>query len=297
MRPLALALCVIGAAACTRTLPSSFACTVSSQCVSGGVAGTCEPSGACSFPDDSCASGRRYGDLGPAGVAGTCVDVDFDLGTVIPPSGAPDLAMGPPPPGVITRVGSAKVAPGAPKSGVIILSLPTGLQPGDVLFATAYANDPNSSIAAPAAWTQHATLAGGNYRASWFYKVFAVGDSNVTGFAVTSTPSTVAAAVVAYRGVDPAMLVDAFADKGFTATPYVAPSITTTRANDMLVAMFVDTEQGQLLSAPSGMATAVDDTAIFVFDATQPLPGASGNKTASTFPGVGAVDFVALPPP
>jgi hypothetical protein len=38
-----------------------FVCDVSSQCVLSGVAGVCEADRHCSFPDGSCASGRRYG--------------------------------------------------------------------------------------------------------------------------------------------------------------------------------------------------------------------------------------------
>ncbi|MEM6292278.1 MAG: LamG domain-containing protein [Myxococcota bacterium] len=54
-----------------------FACTESSQCESVGVAGTCEPSGFCSFPDPECDSGRRYGGLaGP--LSNTCVSADDD---------------------------------------------------------------------------------------------------------------------------------------------------------------------------------------------------------------------------
>lgn len=37
---------------------SSFVCQTDVQC---GAAGTCEPNGSCSFPDETCDSGRRYG--------------------------------------------------------------------------------------------------------------------------------------------------------------------------------------------------------------------------------------------
>jgi hypothetical protein len=53
----------------------SFDCSDASQCSAGGQAGTCEPSGYCSFPDESCASGQRYGEHAAAGIAGTCVPV------------------------------------------------------------------------------------------------------------------------------------------------------------------------------------------------------------------------------
>ncbi|MFN0248866.1 MAG: LamG domain-containing protein [Kofleriaceae bacterium] len=46
----------------------AFQCATSDQCG----AGTCEPEGFCSFPDATCASGRRFGELGGS-LAGVCV--------------------------------------------------------------------------------------------------------------------------------------------------------------------------------------------------------------------------------
>ena len=45
-----------------------------SSASSEGNAGWCEADGYCSFEDGDCPSGRRYGELAPADVAGTCVD-------------------------------------------------------------------------------------------------------------------------------------------------------------------------------------------------------------------------------
>lgn len=51
---------------------TAFACSDDDACTRDGSAGTCEPSGHCSFPDGSCASGQRYGEH--AGTAsGKCV--------------------------------------------------------------------------------------------------------------------------------------------------------------------------------------------------------------------------------
>jgi alpha-tubulin suppressor-like RCC1 family protein len=64
---LALTLC-----ACS-PLQAAFQCRTHEQCVDA-VAGTCEPSGFCSFPDGDCASGRRYGQLAGDDLGGRCVD-------------------------------------------------------------------------------------------------------------------------------------------------------------------------------------------------------------------------------
>jgi alpha-tubulin suppressor-like RCC1 family protein len=70
VRALAL-LFVVGG--CT-PIPRAFRCAQSSQCVNGGVAGSCEANGWCSFPDASCTStGRRYGQYVGDGLAGMCI--------------------------------------------------------------------------------------------------------------------------------------------------------------------------------------------------------------------------------
>lgn len=50
-----------------------FTCANDDQCVLGGVEGRCEPGGACSFLDATCAGGRRYAELSPDGLGGQCV--------------------------------------------------------------------------------------------------------------------------------------------------------------------------------------------------------------------------------
>lgn len=51
-----------------------FECVDDASC---GASGRCEDNGYCSFPDAECASGRRFGEHAPAGVAGRCVDDDL----------------------------------------------------------------------------------------------------------------------------------------------------------------------------------------------------------------------------
>ncbi len=64
---------IAGLAGCSN--PGYFVCTLDSECTEA-QGGRCEPSGACSIPDATCPTGRRYGELGNPDIAGQCVPAD-----------------------------------------------------------------------------------------------------------------------------------------------------------------------------------------------------------------------------
>jgi len=69
VRALLIAVLVAG---CVRG-GGSYRCGVDSECSFGGAAGVCESTGFCSFPDDECESGYRYGEHAGS-FANTCAD-------------------------------------------------------------------------------------------------------------------------------------------------------------------------------------------------------------------------------
>jgi hypothetical protein len=69
----ALAAVALGKLACIRG--GAFTCSASAECVSGDLAGVCQPEGVCSFPDATCASGQRFGELAGS-LSNTCVGGD-----------------------------------------------------------------------------------------------------------------------------------------------------------------------------------------------------------------------------
>lgn len=75
----------------------TFVCVSDGQCVVGGAEGICQPSGGCSFPDEACPSGQRYGDLVEGALAGTCVPIEDGTGSVDPDSGGSETSAGPMP--------------------------------------------------------------------------------------------------------------------------------------------------------------------------------------------------------
>lgn len=58
-----------------------FACADDGDCAGRGDGATCEATGWCSFPDEDCASGSRYGTHAGDGLGGTCVELGGSSGT------------------------------------------------------------------------------------------------------------------------------------------------------------------------------------------------------------------------
>lgn len=72
----ALRWCAAGLAALVVSGCSSdgaYTCSDASMCMVGQVAGICQATGYCSFPDGTCDSGQRYGEFAGAGLADECV--------------------------------------------------------------------------------------------------------------------------------------------------------------------------------------------------------------------------------
>ncbi len=59
---------------------SVFQCSETEDC-QGRPGGVCEPTGYCSFPDDACPSGRRYGEFSQGSLSGACVVPDEGTST------------------------------------------------------------------------------------------------------------------------------------------------------------------------------------------------------------------------
>lgn len=69
-------------------LSAAFPCDVDADCIDGARQGLCQPDGWCSFPDDGCGSGQRYGTHAGDGLAGLCVDEPGTTGGVASDAGS-----------------------------------------------------------------------------------------------------------------------------------------------------------------------------------------------------------------
>jgi hypothetical protein len=68
----------------------AFECDEDTQCTSETQQGVCQPTGYCSFPDDECPSGQRYGDRAASGVAGRCVPIGGSTDVAVDDSSGDD---------------------------------------------------------------------------------------------------------------------------------------------------------------------------------------------------------------
>ncbi|MCX4243508.1 DUF2341 domain-containing protein [Paraliomyxa miuraensis] len=89
---LVLGAAVVAVVACQGT--GYFVCSEDAECAAAAGAGVCQPTGACSFPDDGCTSGQRYGSESPPELAGECVALDEGSTSMSGGSGSEEEATG-----------------------------------------------------------------------------------------------------------------------------------------------------------------------------------------------------------
>lgn len=103
--------CALGAMLLGCRSGDAYSCVQDDQCVGASERGVCESNGFCSFPDAECASGSRFGERAPVGIAGECV-TPVDVGSG---SGGTTGDDGPDPDGMGASMGtSAGVDPTRP---------------------------------------------------------------------------------------------------------------------------------------------------------------------------------------
>lgn len=321
---------VAGAAGC---VAEGFVCDDDAQCALAGVAGRCEATRACSFPDATCASGRRYGALSSGRLADECVTTD-----VVPDGGASredlatsstDLGDGPGvgPSDMAGSTTSADLSTPAdlaactiafkaatttevPSSGstIIVLSQPPGTAPGDLLVAAMMWGSTNNvslpAMTAPTGWTLLRRTDNSPVASlSVYYKIATTSEPSTYTFSDANSMSA-AAWIAAYSGVNETTPIDT--DNGaFVAAPSVtffAPSITTAFANDIVIFTIGAFDQGTSGDAWTGPPTQRKQInngnakSIVFGDVTQATPGAAApaSATASSQQDYALVEQLAL---
>jgi hypothetical protein len=181
----------------------------------------------------------------------------------------------------------------------LTVDAPAGLTSGDVMVAAIVVRS-DATISTPTGWTLvRSDVSGSSLRQSAYVKV--AGGSEPGSYTWTFSAQTPAAAgsIAAYTGVDTTTPVDVSGGQAnASSSSVVAPSVTTTIANALVVGLFATANDGTF-SPPSGMTertdVPVDGTAqatASLADVSQASAGASGTKTATA--SVSAVNIGAL---
>ncbi len=135
---------------------------------------------------------------------------------------------------------------------------PAGTVEGDVLVAGVSAQDGSDvTITPPSGWTLiRRTDSGTSHAEAAYYKVAGASETATYTFTVASSTRW-SIGISAYRGVDTANPIDTdAAQANASSTNAVAPSVTTTSANTMLVGIFaskIGAVSGQTANPPAGM--------------------------------------------
>jgi hypothetical protein len=179
---------------------------------------------------------------------------------------------------------------------------PSGTAAGDLLLAELEVDENPATVTPPAGWTllQDTLGAGGTgnaFHTQVWWKLAGSSEPSSYTWTVSGSP-WVDVGLLAYKNVNQASPIDVSAgrDAGTTSAP-TTPSVTTTAANDLVVALFVNFDSGSW-TAGSGMTRRYNFDSNEAQDALQAAPGSTGTKTATnTVSGPTTTDVVALKSP
>jgi len=217
-----------------------------------------------------------------------------------------------PPAGIAFR--ASATADNSSGATTITVSRPAGTASSDVMVATIYVRGAGSTAAVtpPTGWTLirrddfPTTAPSGNVGSLLtYYRV--AGNSEPKGYTWTfDSVRRAIAGILGYSGVNTAAPIDASNGQGSpsnSTTSVIAPSLTTSTNNTMLVGVFALFEGGQSFTPPTGMIERIDAThlnanlTLELTDQTHATTGATGTRTAtSSFVDSNIGQLIALKP-
>jgi hypothetical protein len=175
-----------------------------------------------------------------------------------------------------------------PRTAVSV-SRPPGTKPGDVMVASIVVNDTFPEVSAPPGWTRlRKDENRGSVRQDIFYKVASASDPSSFTWTINSGVRLMVGTIASYSGVDRAQPFDDHAADIGGGTALTTPSVTTSSAGAMLLALVAVRSDGSI-SPPAGMteraeagSTVPTDRSIITewSDDLAGARGATGKRTA-----------------
>jgi hypothetical protein len=162
---------------------------------------------------------------------------------------------------------------------------PAGVAAGDLLLATLEVDADPATVSGPAGWTKlldtvGAPGTGSAFHTQVWWKLAGASEPASYAWTVSGGP-WVDIGLLAYTGVNQTSPIDVSSGRnaGTTSAP-VTDAVTTTGANEMVVALFVNFDSGTW-TAGSGMTRRYDFDSNEAQDAVQAGPGPTGTRTAT----------------
>jgi hypothetical protein len=174
----------------------------------------------------------------------------------------------------------------------LTINKPTSLISGDLLLASiTYDKGANTTISSPTGWTPiRATNNGLNVGIATYYKF--AGASEPSSYNWTISPSrTAVGGIVVYTGVEPINPIDTTSDASGHSSSASAPSIITTEANEVIVAVF-GIDDNRTFSTPTGFTEKFD-----VSNPSKNGPATSFNNVTQVSAGIVATSTSAVGTP
>lgn len=192
----------------------------------------------------------------------------------------------------VTRIG---IETQGDDDATLTIDVPAGTAVGDVLIAQIAKDNSTTTLPTPAGWTKFAddvmsgTAANGT-RQAIYYKVVAA-PADATGSVTWNHGGNLdsAGAIWTYRGLDTSNPIDAYSGNSDTGntTSLVATGITTTAADEVLLAFYAVNASNRNFTAPAGFTERYEQRdadnvmEIMGADGLQASAGATGDKTAT----------------
>ncbi|HXM57715.1 MAG TPA: N,N-dimethylformamidase beta subunit family domain-containing protein [Candidatus Dormibacteraeota bacterium] len=162
---------------------------------------------------------------------------------------------------------------------------PSGTAAGDLLLATLEIDEDPATVTGPAGWTRvldtvGAPGTGQAFHTQVWWKLAGAGEPASYSWTISGAP-WVDIGVIAYTNVNQGTPIDVSSgrDAGTTTTP-TTPSVTTTGANELVVALYVNFNSGSWTPG-SGMTERYDFDSNEATDVVQASAGSTGTKTST----------------
>ena len=200
--------------------------------------------------------------------------------------------------GQITRVAQSSAATGGSGGTSVVVTKPAGTALNDVLVSVVTVRGSSQTINVPTGWnvvTGLSSTAGGNLNQRVFYLVAGASEPASYTFSWTVIERG-SASILAYRNVDTTTPIDSTVGAQISAasTSIVAPSISTTLVNEMLIGFFGDAHSGATFTTPTGMTnifgagtepgsgSGPNGVRTLIAEQLLTATGASGSRTATS---------------